>query len=338
MQLSTDKAIQKEQWHTAEICRAERERQLLLGQWNFTDSVTAKQSLISYLKGYISNLQGKSAIRIAKGLTSYVEKYSRGNVQLSAVNAGWIEDFQKWLIKDSNLKTSSINRYVATLHTALNKAVSDNILSHNPAASVRNVRVEITDKAILTIEELKILYNTAVKTPLANECKRAFLFACHTGLRSIDLATLKWNDIEKRKGKSGVEMWINKRQVKTHNLVSIPLNAAAWSLIKPSNIFPMQDSYVFPLLAKSHNASLPYIKRWVKAAGIEKNIGWHTARRTFATLTLENGTDTITLQRLMGHTNLSMTAIYAKSENTKISAVRSLETMFENTENADKQA
>lgn len=338
MQLSADKATQKEQWHLAEMCRAKREMQLLSGQWNFDDSVSAKQSLISYLKNYAKGINGKSSLRSVKSLTSYIEKYARGNVQLSAVSAGWVEDFQNWLIKESGLKTSSINCYVKILHIALNKAVRDNILSHNPASNVKNVKVEITNKPTLTVDELKQLFNTPVKTPLANECKTAFLFACLTGLRSIDLATLKRNDIERRQGKNGVEMWINKRQVKTSRFVEIPLNAAAWALIKPSNVFPMADSFVFPLLAKSHNGTLPYIKRWVKAAGIEKNIGWHTARRTFATLNQENGVDEFTLMRLMGHTSVSMTAVYAKSENTKIEAVKSLENVFDSTENADKQA
>jgi site-specific recombinase XerD len=50
----------------------------------------------------------------------------------------------------------------------------------------------------------------------------------------------------------------------------------------------------------------------VQRAKIKKKVGWHTARRSFATLALENGADLYTVAKLLGHTNLKAVAKYAK--------------------------
>jgi site-specific recombinase XerD len=54
------------------------------------------------------------------------------------------------------------------------------------------------------------------------------------------------------------------------------------------------------------------LKQWANAAGINKNIGWHTARRTFATQALENRADIYTVSKLLGHKSLKQTEKYAK--------------------------
>jgi site-specific recombinase XerD len=58
---------------------------------------------------------------------------------------------------------------------------------------------------------------------------------------------------------------------------------------------------------------------------VDKPIGWHTARHTFATLTLESGADFSTVSRMLGHTKMATTAVYAKTtDRAKRSAVEGL--------------
>jgi len=54
------------------------------------------------------------------------------------------------------------------------------------------------------------------------------------------------------------------------------------------------------------------LDRWIKAAGITRKITFHCFRHTFATLQLTNGTDIYTVSKMLGHTNVKTTQIYAK--------------------------
>jgi site-specific recombinase XerD len=54
------------------------------------------------------------------------------------------------------------------------------------------------------------------------------------------------------------------------------------------------------------------LKKWAKAAGINKNLSSHVARNTFATLALTNGVDLYTVSKLLGHRDIAATQIYAK--------------------------
>ena len=327
--LSTDSVTRKDQMKTADICRAKREMQLACGEWNLTDSVAGKKLLADYLRGLMDKTDGKSRKATFKNLITRLERYPQGNIQLAAVDSNWVENFQVWLVRQGDLKNSSIRLYLVTLRQAFNAAVKERILTHSPAESIKNVKVEEADLPTLTVEELRAMAKTDVKTELAKECKRAFLFSCYTGLRVSDLSSLRWGDIEARQGKGGgVEHWIKKRQVKTGGLVEEPISPYAWELIK-TPCLQMPASFVFPKLAGSNACSSgKVVKKWAKAAGVTKNIGWHTARRTFATLGLENGIDPFTIQRLMGHSKVTMTATYAKSDGIKSAAVGTFADIF----------
>lgn len=54
------------------------------------------------------------------------------------------------------------------------------------------------------------------------------------------------------------------------------------------------------------------LARWVEAAGITKHITFHCSQYTYATLQLANGTDIYTVSKMLGHTNVRTTQIYAK--------------------------
>ena len=106
---------------------------------------------------------------------------------------------------------------------------------------------------------------------------------------------------------------IIKRQKKTKNPVYIPLNKSATALIF-DGAEHLPDDFVFSLHEQKYEGKgYRTLKQWASDAGITKKIGWHTARRTFATLTLGCGANPVTVARLLGHTGLSQVMKYAKA-------------------------
>jgi hypothetical protein len=167
---------------------------------------------------------------------------------------------------------------------------------------VKGVSVPESDKIYLTAPEVQALANAPINGELGAEIRQAFLFGCYTGLRISDLKTLAWGDIQRD------PLQINKRQEKTERKAFVPLHAVAWGIIDDKRLYGYKEP-VFSALSKSKTNTNEYLKRWAKKAGIEKNIGWHT----FAVLSLESGTEIYTLSKLLGHTDVKTTQVYANA-------------------------
>jgi integrase len=155
----------------------------------------------------------------------------------------------------------------------------------------------------LNIDEIQKLADAKPEHPYGAEIRRAFLFACYTGLRVSDLEAVKWSEVETN------PMQIIKSQEKTKSPVYIPLGASAQKLILDGEEHDPDES-VFNLAEHKREASYRCLDEWAKKAGIKKRIGWHTARRAFA---LESGVDPIAVAKLLGHKNLATVMKYAKA-------------------------
>jgi integrase len=107
-------------------------------------------------------------------------------------------------------------------------------------------------------------------------------------------------------------MQLIKSQEKTKSPVYIPLGPSAQKLILDGKGHKA-DEYVFNLREHKREAGYVHLKEWAEKAKIAKHIGRHTARRTFATLALENGVNPITVAKLLGHKDLATVMKYAKA-------------------------
>jgi integrase len=238
-------------------------------------------------------------------LIYHVKNFNNGGeILISQISSKWVEDFQNYLLK--NMSQTSAAHYSKLLRSALGKAVSANIIVHNPAETVKGINAQEADLVFLNIDEMRKLAGAKPDDDSGMEIRRAFIFACYTGLRVSDLETITWGQIETE------PMQIIKRQVKTKTPVYIPLNETVRSLILNDGKEHKPDDRVFDLPHEHRRQSYHVLKSWAESANIGKNIGWHTARRTFATLALENKADIYTVAKLLGHTSLKQVAKYAK--------------------------
>jgi integrase len=139
----------------------------------------------------------------------------------------------------------------------------------------------------------------------------AYLFSCYCGLRIGDIENLRWGDI----AQDGSQWRIQIVMRKTGNPLYLPLSKQALKWM-PERGDAADGDFVFDGLPVRQHANR-IIREWAEDAGITKHLSYHTARHTFATMMLTLGADLYTTSKLLGHTKVATTEIYAKIVNSK---------------------
>lgn len=211
---------------------------------------------------------------------------------LKALSADWWDRYEEW-VRSQGISPTTIHHYLARMRCVLNKAEKDGLLLVNPAKHAHISAIKRADRVYLTSEELRAL--KGVPCPDA-EVGRAFLFGCFTGLRYSDIKALRYDQVE------GQRLILRIR--KTGKTEYIEMNSQAQEVLGTGT------GLVFSLPSWVGRVER-ILKAWAEKAGIPKHITFHTSRHTFAVLMLSAGVDIYTLSRLLGHTNVITTQIYA---------------------------
>ena len=138
-----------------------------------------------------------------------------------------------------------------------------------------------------------------------------FLFSCFTGLAYIDVSQLTPDNIVEVNGRK----WIMTERQKTNVPSNVLLLDVAEAIIKK---YEGKDpkGRILPILSNQRMNS--YLKEMADICGIRKKLTFHLARHTFATLAISKGVPIESVSRMLGHTKIATTQIYAKILNTKI--------------------
>ena len=107
--------------------------------------------------------------------------------------------------------------------------------------------------------------------------------------------------------------WLHTQREKTSEIVKVPLLPKAKAIIEKyaDEMRQHPEGKLLPVFSNQKTNS--YLKVIMKACGIHKNITFHSARHTFATtITLSNGVPIETVSKMLGHTKLTTTQIYAR--------------------------
>ena len=209
------------------------------------------------------------------------------------------------------------------LNNAINTAIQQEILTANPINKIdrsERIRRKESQRDFLTIDEVKRLIATPCDNPTV---KQAYLFACSCGLRIGDVLNLKWKDISEEKGTWRASILM----LKSQRPLYIPLGEQARKWM-PEQGEDGPNEKVFKLNRQTINENL---QSWAEAAGItNKKVTFHTSRHTFATMLLTLGADIYTVSKLLGHTSVKTTQIYAKIiDQKKDDAVSLVDSIFD---------
>ena len=336
-----DKITNKTTWDAAEAIARERAQMIVKGKAGIKEK-KSKILLLDWMQFRVQQLtkhaqeigreSNNSAKQVAKAtlhLEAYIkQRYGKKPITLSDVDRAFCVGYGEYLntatgrknkhCPEKPLSSGTREIYFKALSTALNVAVKEGHIQASPMHQID--RAEIIGKntpgerVYLTADELRKLINA---TCINNEVRNAFLFSCMCGLRWSDINALKWGDIKR----DGDNWKIEIRMVKTRELLYLPLSDEA------KNFLPARDEradsdfiFTLPTLWWAEKN----IADWLKDAKINKHVTFHCARHTFATLMLTQGADLYTTSKLLGHTDVKTTQIYAKIVDAKKAAAVNL--------------
>jgi site-specific recombinase XerD len=170
---------------------------------------------------------------------------------------------------------------------------------------------------LINSKELIALANKEFTIERLRHVRDMFLYSCYTGLSYIELAELTPNNII-----TGIDggLWISTSRAKTDTGVRVPLLPQAIELMEKYRDDPraLNNGTVFPVI--SNQRMNGYLKEVADICGITKTLTFHIARHTFATtVTLSNGVPIESVSKMLGHTSIRTTQIYAKVVESKLS-------------------
>lgn len=260
-----------------------------------------------------------------RSIIAKLREYSKGaSLAFQDINFDFLVKYERYLKDTLGNAQNTVHKDFRYLRKLFNDAYRQDLIEHQEIPFLKyKLKLEKTERIYLTEDELKLIEDFEPTTGKKIELhKDMFVFAAYAGgLRVSDLLQLKWNHFD------GTN--INYTIMKTGSQLSVRVPNKALALIekyRPEK--PNQNSFIFPMLPENLNmkdarevdsaisSATAYINKNLKViaekTGIEKNISFHTSRHTWATRALKKGISIDKVSKLMGHSAIKETQIYAK--------------------------
>ncbi|MEE9364572.1 MAG: site-specific integrase [Cellulophaga sp.] len=309
----------KGQLITAELIKAE-----YLGE---NDNSRTLQNLLDYHTKKTEGILAKGTLRNFGVTQGYINKYlnnerNTSDIYLKELDYKFLCDFVSYLqmyypkghpkAMSNNTVMKHIQRFrkIVTLGYHIEWIEKDPFVRWKPVYEKR-------ERPFLTENELSNIETKDLYIERLERVRDLFVFSCYTGIAYIDIMNLSKDNI--LKGIDGGN-WIFTNRQKTKSPVKVPLLNKAQELIYKYQNHPMTQitETLFPQIT-NEKVNL-YLKEIADVCGLKKNLTFHMARHTFATtVTLSNGVPIETVSKLLGHSKIASTQVYARVVERKVS-------------------
>lgn len=258
-----------------------------------------------------------------KAVFSKLKQYlDNKDIAIREIDVTFLKDYEAYLANELENSTNTIHANFKVLRKVFNDAIREGIIDFAQSPfQIFKSKTEKTEREYLTETELSVLEHLVLPPEsMMNHHRNTYVFCCYTGLRVSDTLTLRWNNYN-----DGI---INVTTKKTKTPVTIKAATKVKEILAlyEANRTSLKN-FIFPFLDNTYNynrrsldaaisSRTAYINKDLQKltakAGIEKHISFHTSRHTFATRALRKGMRIEYVSKILGHSSIKTTQIYAK--------------------------
>ena len=244
--------------------------------------------------------------------SEFLEKqYKRSDLKLTELTYVVIREFDLYLRTEVGQNANTATKTMKTFKTITLLGQKMGVLLHDPFMNHR-FHIEPVNRGFLTDEEILLIANKDLGISRLELVRDIFIFSCFTGLAYIDVSNLTPDHIVTL----GDKQWIMTQRQKTSVETNVLLLDIPKAIIAKYGGKTYRNGKLFPMLTNQKTNS--YLKEIADICGIKKNLTFHLARHTFATMSLSKGVPMESVSKMLGHTNIRTTQIYARITNKKI--------------------
>ena len=259
-----------------------------------------------------------------RNLREFIENKGVQDILIATITESLFEEY-RFFLKKRGLKASTVNTNLCWLSRLMFRAVSRRIIRCNP---FENAKYEKEEKNIRFLQKGDVMKLMAMRMNdrEAELARLMFVFSCFTGMAIADMESLEYKHIQTA---ADGQRYIRKERQKTKVEFVVPLHPVAEAIIshcrneqerneEQQTMKEKGDSRVF-----HRDCSRSVIGKNLcivgKACGVRQRLSYHVARHTFGTMSLSAGIPIESIAKMMGHTSISSTQIYAQVTDNKIS-------------------
>ncbi|MBA6151573.1 MULTISPECIES: site-specific integrase [Gelidibacter] len=285
------------------------------------------QGLIVYYNEKMQHKLHKNTMAQYKTSQRYMlefisEEFHMDDIPLAKLKYSFIVGFENFLRSyipkagQSKIGNNTAMKHIKRLRRMVTLAYRMEWIDRDPFVNFK-MKIEKKERVFLTKAELQAVEDLTSSIERLIVVRDLFVFSCYTGISYSDIIELTNENIA-----IGIDgnPWIMATRTKTGTPFKIPLLAKAGHLIGKysEHVRTYDTDHLLPKLSNQKLNS--YLKEIADLCGIKKNLTFHMARHTFATtVTLSNGVPIETVSKLLGHTKLATTQIYAQVVEKKVS-------------------
>ncbi|AWH75469.1 integrase [Dokdonia sp. Dokd-P16] len=282
------------------------------------------QELIAYHTKKIERTLTPGTIKNFGVTEKYINKFliqeRNKDILLSELNFQFLSDFSTFLSAyypqghPKAMSHNTVMKHIQRLRKMVTLAYNLEWIDNDPFRRWK-MTFEKVDREFLSNNELLLIKDYKFKSMRLDRVRDLFVFSCYTGLSFIDIKQLTKDNI----WLDDTDTWISTFRQKTNTKIKIPVLEQAQSILDKYEVHPVTQvsGSLLPIIT-NEKANL-YLKEIASKVNIEKNLTFHMARHTFATtIALSNGMPIETVSKILGHSKITTTQIYARVMDHKI--------------------